>query len=68
MEKKTTKAKKSGMGFLETLTLILVVLKLAGLISWPWLWVFSPIWIPLSLMAMAFAAILVGGRLVKGKW
>lgn len=68
MNKQTMKAKKPGMGFLSTLTMILVVLKLAGLISWPWLWVFSPIWITLSLIMIAFAAILVGGRVVKGKW
>lgn len=56
------------MGFISTLTLIFIVLKLTGYISWPWLWVLSPIWISFTLMAMAFAAILVGGRIVKGKW
>ena len=27
------------------LTIIFVVLKLIGIISWSWLWVFSPLWI-----------------------
>lgn len=68
MNQHTKKTKKPGMGFLTTLTLILVVLKLTGLISWPWLWVFSPIWMTLSLIMIAFAVVLVGGRIVKGKW
>ena len=28
------------------MTIILVVLKLAGLIDWSWWWVFGPMWIP----------------------
>ena len=28
-----------------SLTVLLAILKLAGLITWPWGWVFSPIWI-----------------------
>ena len=35
-------AKRSGMGFIGTLTLILIVLKAFGLIDVSWLWVFSP--------------------------
>lgn len=27
------------------LTITLVILKLIGIISWSWLWVFSPLWI-----------------------
>ena len=27
------------------LTIIFVVLKLIGIISWSWLWIFSPLWI-----------------------
>lgn len=68
VERKSQKTRKHGMGFISTLTLIFIVLKLTGHISWPWLWVLSPIWISFTLMAMAFAAILVGGRIVKGKW
>lgn len=57
----------SGMGFVSTLTLIFIVLKLTGVLSWPWLWVLSPVWLSLSLTAFAFCFILVGGRIVKGK-
>lgn len=65
MDKKTT---RGGMGFLSTLTLIFVVLKLLGLIDWPWLWVLSPIWIPVLLIAAVFGVILVAGRIKKGRW
>ncbi|HIT07720.1 MAG TPA: hypothetical protein IAB55_01365 [Candidatus Merdivicinus faecavium] len=65
MDKKT---KRGGMGFLSTLTLIFVVLKLLGLIDWPWLWVLSPIWIPVLLIAAVFGVILVAGRIKKGRW
>lgn len=56
------------MGFLSTLTLIFVVLKLLGLIDWPWLWVLSPIWISVLLIAAVFGVILVAGRIKKGRW
>lgn len=60
--------KRSGMGFISVLTLIFVVLKATGLISWPWLWVLSPVWLTFLFFAVVFSAILLGGRIVKGKW
>ena len=65
MEKKT---KRSGMDPVVALTLIFVVLKATGLISWSWLWVLSPLWLTLLFIVVIFSAILVGGRIVKGKW
>lgn len=53
---------------MKTLTVILVALKLLNVIKWPWLWVFSPIWVPVLFFAAVFAFILIGGRLVKGQW
>jgi len=50
------------------LTLVLVLLKVAGLISCSWLWALSPIWLTFLFFAAIFSAILVGGRAVKGKW
>ena len=35
-----------GMGFCGLLTVVFIVLKLIGVITWSWLWVLSPIWIP----------------------
>ena len=68
MNQGTPKTRKRGMGFISALTLIFIVLKLTGHISWPWVWVLSPVWVSISLIAIAFAVILVGGRIAKGKW
>ena len=64
-----TKAKCShGMDPVVALALIFVVLKAAGLISWSWLWVLSPIWLTYLFFVVILSAILVGGRIIKGKW
>ena len=43
--------KKSGCSVsLPLVTLILVILKLTGVIDWSWVWVTSPIWIPIALV------------------
>lgn len=67
-EKKSKRYGRSGKDPIVVLTLIFVVLKATGLISWPWLWVLSPIWLTLLFFAVAFSAILVSGRVAKGKW
>lgn len=33
------------IGFCGSLLLIFIVLKLVGVISWPWIWVLAPGWI-----------------------
>jgi hypothetical protein len=51
------KEKKSGIGFGTILFLIFLVLKLGGwgiVATWPWIWVFSPIWIPLLFVFIVF--------------
>lgn len=35
-----------GGNFFTTLGLVFIVLKLLGVITWSWLWVLSPFWIP----------------------
>lgn len=37
--------KSSGLGVLDVLLIVFVVLKLIGVINWGWLWVLSPLWI-----------------------
>lgn len=51
MENKQVNVNK-GTGFGTLLTIAFIVLKLCGVITWPWIWVLSPLWI-------AFAVILV---------
>ena len=38
-------ASGGGIGFVGVLTIVFIVLKLLGKITWSWLWVLSPIWI-----------------------
>lgn len=49
----------SGIGFGGLLAIVFIVLKLTNVISWPWLWVLAPIWIP-----MAIALVGLGGSLL----
>ena len=65
MEKKS---RRSGTDPIVALTLIFVVLKVMGLISWSWVWVLSPIWLTFLFFAAIFSVIFVGGRIAKGKW
>lgn len=57
----TTVNTTGGVGFAGLLTLVFIVLKLLGKISWSWLWVLSPIWIGaiLGLLFVIIAVIVV---------
>jgi hypothetical protein len=39
-----------GIGFCGLLTIVFIVLKLIGVISWSWWWVLAPVWIPTALV------------------
>lgn len=39
----------SGLGLASVLTIIFVILKLVGVITWSWWWVFSPVLINIGL-------------------
>jgi len=60
--------RSSGYGITSILTLIFVVLKLTGNIDWPWIYVFSPVWIFLTAACISFLTVLIVGRIKKGKW
>ena len=45
--------------FLSLLTVMFIALKLLGIISWGWLWVLSPLWIPAVLVLVFFAVIIL---------
>ena len=57
----------SGIGFTGLLALVFITLKLTGVITWSWLWVLSPIWIPFSVAVVALLIVFVA-YLVKGKF
>lgn len=63
-----------GIGFLGLLTIVLVILKAFEIITISWLWVFSPIWIPLVLvlgfgvlLGLGFLTVLAVSALAKTK-
>ena len=39
-----TKVTYNGIGFFGLLGIVFIVLKLCGIINWPWIWVLAPIW------------------------
>lgn len=51
----------SGIGTAGLLGVLFLALKLMGYITWPWVWVLSPFWIPLALalVVILFAIIIV---------
>lgn len=36
-----------GIGFCGLLTIVFIVLKLCKVISWSWIWVLAPLWMPI---------------------
>ena len=42
--------KSSGLGILDVLLVVFIVLKLIGVIDWGWLWVLSPLWISILIV------------------
>lgn len=53
------KKTSSGLGLLDVLAIVFIVLKLLGVITWSWVWVLSPIWIQLVIVAIVFIVILI---------
>ena len=50
----------SGIGLGTLLTIIFVILKLCGVISWSWIWVLAPLWISIALfLILTLVAIIV---------
>ena len=60
-----------GISFSGLLTALFIGLKLGHFITWPWLWVLSPLWIPLALIfAIGIVALVLYliVSLVKAAW
>ena len=57
MEKKTET--RVSVGFAEALTLLFIALRLCGVISWSWVWVLSPLWITMALIAVIALIIII---------
>lgn len=48
-----------GLSFTQILALIFIVLKLTDYITWSWLWVLSPLWIPVAFILGLFVVVFV---------
>ena len=62
-----TSSASGGIGFPGLLTVLFIGLKLTGNITWPWVWVLSPLWISaligLTVLAIFFIILLLQGLL-----
>ena len=57
MEKNTTHY--GGIGFAGLLTIVFIVLKLLGKITWSWVWVLAPVWIAAIVDAIIIVVVLI---------
>lgn len=53
------------LGFAGALTIAFIVLKLVGVINWPWIWVLSPLWISFILGLVILIIIAVAYALIR---
>ena len=56
---KNNNAEKREFGFAALLTIIFIVLKICGVITWKWVWIFAPLWISAILVLICIIVILV---------
>ena len=61
----SSSSSSGGIGFTSLLTVLFIGLKLTGHITWPWIWVLSPIWIS-ALIGIAILTILLIVAIVAG--
>lgn len=53
------KASNGGVGIFGTVGIVFIVLKLAGVVDWPWWVVLCPLWVPLALLLLLIMVVLV---------
>jgi hypothetical protein len=53
-----------GIGFCGLLTIVFIVLKLIGYISWSWFWVLSPLWISWLIAILLIIILLIIKRIL----
>lgn len=54
--------KHNSFPLIGILGLIFITLKLTGHIEWSWLWVLSPFWIPIAIIAAIFMVAFIVAR------
>ena len=64
-------SRSGGIGFCGLLTVLFIGLKLTAYIAWSWLWVLSPLWLPLAGVTgiLLVVGIVFGiGALIQAFW
>ncbi len=63
MENKTVHT-STGIGLGTLLTIVFIILRLVGVITWSWIWVLAPLWISAALVVLFImvAAIVIASR------
>jgi len=65
----TSPSSSGGIGFGGLLTVLFIGLKLAAIISWPWVWVLGPLWIPLVIACLGvLGSLLLAGTIYAIAW
>jgi hypothetical protein len=67
MSNKSSSSSSSGIGFSGLLTVLFIGLKLTGHITWPWVWVLSPLWIS-ALIGLTILAIVLVIAIAAGEF
>ena len=62
MRERQSTTVNGGIGFTGLLTIVFIVLKLLGFITWSWVWVLSPIWIDAILVVLLFVVLFILDR------
>jgi hypothetical protein len=57
MSDKKVEVTYQGIGFPGLLTILFIALKLTNQIDWDWIWVLSPLWLPVAIILIIFASI-----------
>ncbi len=67
---KNNNTKRVGLGFFDALTIVFIVLKLCGVITWSWVWVLAPLWgqiaIILLIVIIGVSIVLIRDRRCNG--
>jgi hypothetical protein len=61
------KQASGGIGFTGLLTIVFIILKLCGIITWSWWWVLSPLWISAILWVILVVIVLLAGGRKNGR-
>lgn len=67
----TSSSTSSGISFAGLLAVLFIGLKLTGYINWSWVWVVSPLWIPLAIVtavALTLCLMYLGALVAARFW